>query len=104
MTNGRCTLNQIQEWMSAGPARLYGIPNKGLIAEGFDADLIIVDIKTHRTVIDKEIFSRAGWSPFAGRHLTGWPIYTIVNGNIAFDHGQIRSGSYGKPLTFSKFE
>lgn len=104
MTNGRCTLNQIQEWMSAGPARLYGIPNKGFIAEGFDADLIIVDIKTHRPVIDKEIFSRAGWSPFAGRHLTGWPIYTIVNGNIAFDHGQIRSGFYGKPLTFSKFE
>jgi dihydroorotase len=101
MMSGRHTLQQIQEWMSCGPARLYGIPNKGLIAEGFDADLTLVDLETYRPVIDKEIFSRSRWSPYAGRQLTGWPIYTVVNGRVVFDHGKIRPGIYGRALTFT---
>ena len=102
MVKGRCTLKQVQEWMSAGPARLYRISNKGLIAEGFDADLTLVDLKSYRPVMDEEIFSRAGWSPFSGQQLTGWPIYTIVNGGIVFDHGRIRPGRYGQELHFSE--
>jgi dihydroorotase len=102
MNNGRCSLKQIQEWMSTGPARLYGIPNKGLIAEGFDADLTVVNLETYRPVLDKELFSQAGWSPYNGRMLAGWPFYTIVNGAVVFDHGQIRPGIYGKPLSFSE--
>ena len=101
MVNGRCTLQQIQEWMSHGPARLYGIPNKGLIGEGFDADLTLVDIDTYHPVVDEQIFSKAGWSPYSGRQLTGWPIYTIVNGQVVFDNGKIRSGIYGHALEFT---
>mgnify|MGYP002034697948 FL=1 len=99
---GRCTLAQIQEWMSIGPARLYGIPNKGYIAEGYDADLVLVDLEDYRPVINEEIFSRARWSPFHGRQLTGWPLCTIVNGCIVFDNGDIRPGIYGRPLNFTK--
>tara|TARA_Y100001934_G_C12350775_1_gene775203 strand:- start:776 stop:2107 length:1332 start_codon:yes stop_codon:yes gene_type:complete len=99
---GRCTLAQIQEWMCIGPARLYSIPNKGLIAEGYDADLVLVDLENYHPVINEEIFSRAKWSPFHGQNLTGWPLYTIVNGHIVFDNGKIRPGIYGRPLNFIK--
>jgi dihydroorotase len=99
---GQCTLQQIQEWMSYGPARLYGIPDKGLIAEGFDADLTLVDLERYRPVVNEEIFSRAGWSPYNGRQLTGWPVYTVVNGRVVFDHGNIRAGIYGQALNFTR--
>ena len=102
VAGGQCTLQQIQEWMSYGPARLYGIPDKGLIAEGFDADLTLVDLERYRPVVNEEIFSRAGWSPYNGRQLTGWPVYTVVNGRVVFDHGKIRAGIYGQALNFTR--
>jgi dihydroorotase len=102
MASGKCTLQQIQEWMCHGPARLYGIPDKGLIAEGFDADLTLVDLERYRSVVNEEIFSRSGWSPYSDRQLTGWPVYTVVNGLVVFDHGKIRSGIYGQSLKFTE--
>jgi len=46
------------------------------------------------------VFTRAGWSPYAGRVLTGWPIITVVGGRVVFDNGKIREGVFGKALTF----
>ena len=99
---GKCTLQQVQNWMSIGPAMTYGIPNKGWIGEGFDADLTLVDMDRCHPVRDEEVFSRAGWSPYTGLELTGWPVYTIVGGQVVFESGRIRPGVYGKPLTFSR--
>ena len=99
---GKCTLQQVQNWMSIGPAMTYGIPNKGWIVEGFDADLTLVDMDRCHPVRDEEVFSRAGWSPYTGLELTGWPVYTIVGGQVVFESGRIRPGVYGKPLTFSQ--
>ena len=102
MQAGQCTLAQVQQWMCSGPARVYGIKNKGQLAEDFDADLALVDIETARPVRDNEVFSRAAWSPYAGRELTGWPSYTIVGGQVVFDNGQIRPGGFGRALEFSR--
>jgi len=102
MQAGQCTLAQVQQWMCSGPARVYGIKNKGHLAEDFDADLTLVDIETTRPVRDNEVFSRAAWSPYAGRELTGWPSYTIVGGQVVFDNGRIRSGVFGRALEFSR--
>ena len=99
---GKCTLQQVQNWMSIGPAEIYGIPNKGCISEGFDADLALVDMERHHPVRDEEVFSRAGWSAYTGLELVGWPIYTIVGGQVVFESGRIRPGVYGEPLTFSQ--
>jgi dihydroorotase len=100
MIAGRCTLAQVQKWLCSGPARAYGIPGKGIIAEGWDADLTLVDLAT-REARDQDMFTRAGWTPYHGRALAGWPIYTIVAGNIVFDQGHIREGAQGRPLRFS---
>ena len=52
--------------MCWGPAAAYGIPNKGKILEGWDADLTLVDLNTVKTVRDEDMTTKARWSPFAG--------------------------------------
>ena len=101
MKAGRCTLAEIQKWMCHGPAEAYGIRHKGKILEGWDADLTLVDMEHARPVRNEEMFTRVRWSPFNGRELTGWPIYTIVGGQVAFDRGKIRDGVRGHPLSFT---
>jgi len=100
MHEGRCTLAEIQKWMCSGPAEAYRIPNKGKILEGWDADLTLVDIDHTRPVRNEETFTKVRWSPWNGRELRGWPQYTIVNGEIAFDNGHIREQTRGRRLTY----
>ncbi len=101
MKAGRCTLAEIQKWMCHGPAEAYGIRHKGKILEGWDADLTLVDMEHAKPVRNEEMFTKVRWSPFNGRQLTGWPIYTIVGGQVAFDRGKIRDGVHGRPLSFT---
>jgi len=98
--DGRCTLAEIQKWMCYGPAEAYHIPNKGRILEGWDADLTLVAIEHTRPVRNEEPFTKVRWSPWNGHELCGWPLYTIVNGEIAFDNGHIREQVRGRPLTY----
>jgi dihydroorotase len=101
MLAGKCTLAEIQKWLCSGPARAYGIRGKGVIAEGWDADLTLVDLETTREARDQDMFTRAGWTPYHGWPLSGWPVYTIVAGNVVFDQGHIRDGAQGRPLRFA---
>ena len=101
MQAGRCTLAEIQKWMCYGPAQSYGIANKGKILEGWDADLTLVDMDSAKPVRNTETFTKVKWSPYAGRELTGWPVYTVVGGRVVFDQGRIRPGVFGKPLMYS---
>lgn len=100
MVKGRCTLEQIQRWMCYGPAEAYGIPDKGKLLEGWDADVTIVDLNSRRAVRNEDVVSKVGWSPYAGRELVGWPAYTIVNGKVVFDHDIFRDGVHGMPLHY----
>ncbi|HIK13122.1 MAG TPA: dihydroorotase [Oscillatoriaceae cyanobacterium M33_DOE_052] len=97
---GRCTVAQVVNWMSANVAKAYGIPHKGLIAPGYDADLVLVDLTTYRPVRREQLHSKCGWSPFEGWNLTGWPVMTIVGGQIVYDRGQLNTEVRGQPLTF----
>lgn len=97
---GRCTVAQVAQWMSTNVAKGYGIPNKGAIAPGFDADLVLVDLETYRPVLREEMLSKCGWSPFEGWNLTGWPVYTIVGGQVAYEQGRVNESVRGRALTF----
>ncbi|MGF1461164.1 MAG: dihydroorotase [Leptolyngbyaceae cyanobacterium] len=97
---GRCTIAQVSQWMSRGPAQAYGIPNKGLIEPGYDADLVLVDWETEKPVRREELQTKCGWSPFEGWSLTGWPVMTLVNGELVFDQGKFNESVRGRPLTF----
>ncbi len=98
---GRCTIEHVASWMSAGPARCYDLPNKGRLEVGADGDLAIVDRKKTRTVRADELQSRAGWTPFEGWSLTGWPVGTVLMGRFVYREGELCDGVFGEALAFS---
>ena len=78
--DGKCSVSDVVRWMCAGPAKVYGMENKGSLIEGYDGDLTLVDLETRRTIIDDDVWTRVGWTPYAGMELTGLPMWTIVDG------------------------
>lgn len=97
---GRCTVAQVANWMSAAVAKAYKIPNKGKIAPGFDADLVLVDLDKYRLVVREEMVTKCGWSPFEGWNLTGWPVVTVVGGKVVFEKGKLDTTLRGEALRF----
>jgi dihydroorotase len=99
---GRLSLDRFVDMSSAGPARLFGIAGKGRIAVGYDADLTIVDLKRRATITDAWIASRAGWTPYDGMTVTGWPVGTIVRGNRVMWEGELVAPASGRPVRFAE--
>lgn len=98
---GRLSLQRFVELTSAGPARVFGIRDKGRLAVGYDADLTLVDLKRRETVRREWIQSRCGWSPFEGQELTGWPVATVVRGEVVMRDGELLGEPTGRPLEFA---
>ncbi|MBX3420654.1 MAG: dihydroorotase [Pirellulaceae bacterium] len=96
---GRCSLTQIAHWMSDAPARVWGLVGKGRIAVGYDADLVLVDLKSRQTIDNAQQYARCGWSPWHGVTLQGWPVRTIVCGRTVFDRGQFTVPPAGRAVT-----
>lgn len=99
---GRMSLERFVDMTSAGPNRLFGIANKGRIAVGYDADLTIVDLKRARTITNDWVASKAGWTPYDGVAVTGWPVGTIVRGNVVMWENELTTPSVGQPMRFTE--
>jgi dihydroorotase-like cyclic amidohydrolase len=63
---------------------VHGLHRKGAVAEGHDADLVLLDPQETRAVRGAEHFSRARQTPYEGLELWGWPRLTLVMGRVAF--------------------
>lgn len=100
VNGGRLSLQRFADLTSSGPARVYGIAQKGRIAAGYDADLTLVDMKARRTIEDSWIASRCGWTPYDGWDVTGWPAATIVRGRCVMRDDEIIGGAAGNPIRF----
>jgi dihydroorotase len=99
---GRLSLLRFVDLTSAGPARLFGIAAKGRIAAGYDADLTVVDLKRRETITDKWVASRAGWTPYDGVAVTGWPVGTFVRGHKVMWEGSLTAPAQGERVRFSE--
>ncbi|MEM9729884.1 MAG: dihydroorotase [Myxococcota bacterium] len=97
---GRLSLQRVVDLTSAGPARIFGIEGKGRIARGYDADLTVVDLAGERTIRNEWIASRTGWTPYDGKRVTGWPIHTIIRGDIIVRDEQLVGTARGKMIRF----
>lgn len=100
ISKGKLSLLKFVELMSEGPRRIFGCKTKGRIAEGLDADFTIVDLKRKETVTKEWIQSRSAWSPFEGETFTGWPVMTIVGGQVVMKDGQLLVKAAGRPVLF----
>lgn len=98
--NGRLSLERLVDLTSAGPARIFGIARKGRIARGYDADFAIVDLKRHEVLKREWIASKCGWSPYEGRLLKGWPVHTVLRGNVVVRDGALQGTPLGRAVEF----
>ncbi|NLT35458.1 MAG: amidohydrolase family protein [Gaiellales bacterium] len=84
-------LETIVEKACANPAKIFNLyPQKGTIAVGSDADLVVVDLDKERVVHAAELYSFADYSIWEGRTLKGWPVATIKGGVVAVENHEIR--------------
>ncbi len=97
---GRLSLERFVDLTSHGPQRVFGLADKGRVAEGFDADLTIVDLAARRTIEHAAMASRAGWTPFDGFATTGWPVATIVRGSVVMREDEVIAPGLGRPVRF----
>jgi dihydroorotase len=97
---GRLSLERFVDLTSAGAARIFGIAGKGRIARGFDADFTIVDMKAKRKIENSWIASKCGWTPFDGMTTTGWPMASVIRGQIVTRDGALVASGQGAPVRF----
>ena len=100
VNRGNLTLERFVDLTSHGPSRIFGIARKGRIAEGYDADLTIVDLRKKRTITNKWIASKCGWTPYDGVEVTGWPQGTFVRGRKVMWDDEIIGNAHGQPISF----
>jgi len=96
VNHGDITLERMVEAMCEKPAEIFGLDGKGWIEVGYDADLTVVDMNRVEIVGEKGYRSKCGWSPYEGWKLIGWPVVTMVNGEIVMRGGAVAEKFVGK--------
>ena len=88
VARGRLTPSEFVRLTATNPARIYGLhPRKGTIAPGADADLVLWDAARSVTVTQGILHDRMDYTPFEGMTVTGWPVTTILRGEVIVDKG-----------------
>jgi dihydroorotase (multifunctional complex type) len=88
-SKGKISYERVVECTSTTPARLFGLKDKGEIAVGKHADLVLVDLQKVHEIRDQDVLSLTGWTPYAGETVTGVPVRTIVRGRTVFHDGMV---------------
>lgn len=102
VAHGRLSLERLVDLTSAGAQRVFQIAGKGRMAEGWDADLTLVDLKARRTLRHADMATRSGWTPFDGLEVTGWPMATIIRGRVVMRDGELQAPAAGRPVRFQE--
>ena len=84
----KISLEKLMKIMSENTAEIFGLKNKGKIAAGYDADLVIVDMTTEEIISQENVISKCGWTPYEGFEKGGKILTTIVRGNVVFNDGK----------------
>ena len=102
VANGRLSLDRFIDLTTHGANRVFGIAGKGRMAEGYDADLTIVDLKAKHVLKHEDMATRSGWTPFDGMECTGKAMATIVRGRVVMKDGELIGSAHGRPVRFQE--
>lgn len=102
VANGRLTLDRFIDLTSHGANRVFGIAGKGRMAEGYDGDLTIVDLKKKHVLKHEDMATRSGWTPFDGFEATGKAVAAIVRGRVVMRDGELQGTAHGRPVRFQE--
>ncbi|HXL03594.1 MAG: dihydropyrimidinase [Firmicutes bacterium] len=81
-------LSEIARMLSYNPAKLFGLyPRKGTITPGADADVVIFDPNLRKTITSDSQHSKAGYTPYEGMTVQGYPTTVLVRGKVVYDNG-----------------
>ncbi|MDP6509887.1 MAG: amidohydrolase family protein [Dehalococcoidia bacterium] len=90
VNKGKISLEKLVEVCCYNPAQIYGLaPQKGVIEVGADADLVVVDLNKEVKVTHTDIHSFTDYSNYEDWTLKGWPVLTMVRGNMLMEDGEI---------------
>jgi len=97
---GICSLESVVHWMCDAPARTWDLIDKGRIAEGYDADLVLIDLHKKQTIRNENQETKCKWSPWNGVTLQGWAVRTLVGGKTVFADGKFDESVRGSEIQF----
>jgi dihydropyrimidinase len=85
----------LERWVAlccANPARLMGLPRKGILAPGYDADIVIFDPQRRKTLSTESLHEACDWTPYAGLTLSGWPRTVLLRGEVIVEDEEFCGG------------
>ncbi len=96
--SGELSLERVRDVVAANPASIFGLDRKGRVAEGADADLVLVDLATPREIEAGALHSNCGWTPFEGVRGV-FPELTVVRGEPVYERDPVTGAeSFGEPV------
>ncbi|MGD2117494.1 MAG: dihydroorotase [Chromatiales bacterium] len=93
---------RVVEKTAHGPARMFGIPDRGYLREGYWADLVLVDMNRQQRIEREDVMYKCGWSPLEGRLLRSQIVATFVNGHLMYRQGLTANRPQGMRLQFQR--
>jgi dihydropyrimidinase len=102
----RISLRRFTDLCAANPAKIFGMyPQKGVIKEGSDADIVIMDPHKKWTLRQEALHSNVDYSAYEGMELCGYPEYTISRGEIVAHNGEFTgTAGWGRFITRKRRE
>lgn len=88
--SGMLSLEQWIDLCCTTPARLMGLPTKGELKVGMDADIVIFDPEREVVVSAETLHENCDWTPYAGQKITGWTDTVLSRGEIIVEAGQFK--------------
>ena len=97
----KLSLERLVDLWSHGPHRIHKIHNKGQLKIGYDGDITLVDLKKEMTITNAQQKSKTGWTPFDGLKVKGWPVMTMIRGNVVMREDELFE-PIGQPVQFKE--